>query len=63
MVGGSARACSSGEWPVEHFIRRGNIALYKKYLAEPHTDEERKVVLKLLADKEAQDPPPLPRKS
>lgn len=40
---------------MESFIRRGNIALYKKYLAEPHTDEE--VVLKFLADKEAKDPP------
>jgi hypothetical protein len=42
---------------VENFIRRGNIALYKKHLAKAHTDEESKIVLKLLADEEAKNPP------
>jgi hypothetical protein len=38
---------------VEKFIHRENVALYKKHLTEPHTDAERKVLLRLLADEEA----------
>jgi len=38
---------------VEKFIRRENVTLYKKRLAEPHTDAEHKILLKLLADEEA----------
>ena len=52
---GSARACSSGERPVEKFIQRENVALYKKRLAEPQSGTERKIILKLLADEEAKD--------
>ena len=33
-------------------------ALFKKRLAEPHSDAERDVLLKLLADEEAKEPPP-----
>jgi hypothetical protein len=39
---------------MERFIHDENLALFKKKLADPRlTDEERKVVLKLLADEEA----------
>jgi hypothetical protein len=38
---------------VEKFIQRENVTLYKKRLAEPHTDAEHKILLKLLADEEA----------
>jgi hypothetical protein len=58
---GSARACSSEEPPVEKFIQRENVTLYKKRLAEPQTDGERKIILKLLADEEAKDAPSSPK--
>lgn len=38
---------------MEKFIQRENVTLYRKRLAEPHTDAEHKVLLKLLADEEA----------
>ncbi|BBB96714.1 MULTISPECIES: hypothetical protein [Bradyrhizobium] len=39
---------------MERFIHDENLALFRKKLADPQlTDEERKVVLKLLADEEA----------
>jgi hypothetical protein len=40
---------------VEKFIHRENVALYKKCLSEPHTEAERKVLVKLLADEVAKD--------
>ena len=40
---------------MEKFIQRENVALYKKRLAEPQSDTERKIILKLLADEEAKD--------
>jgi hypothetical protein len=43
---------------VDKFIHRENLALHKKRLTEPHTDAERKVLLKLLAEEEAKYPPP-----
>ena len=43
---------------MENFIRRKNLALFKKRLAEPHSDAEREVLLKLLADEEAKESPP-----
>ena len=46
-----------GERPVEKFIQRENVMLYKKRLAEPQTDSERQIVLKLLADEEAKGQP------
>lgn len=44
---------------MDKFIHRENLALYKSRLAEPHTDAEREVLLKLLAAEEAKYPPPL----
>ena len=38
---------------VEKFIQRENVTLYRKRLAEPHTEAEHKILLKLLADEEA----------
>ena len=38
---------------VEKFIQRENVTLYRKRLAQPHTEAEHKVLLKLLADEEA----------
>lgn len=46
---------------MEKFIHMENLALFKKRLAEPHTDAEREVLLKLLADEKAKEP--LPKKS
>lgn len=43
---------------MEEFIHRENLALFKKRLAEPHSDAEREVLLKLLAEEKAKDPPP-----
>ncbi len=41
---------------MDRFIRRENIALLKKRLTEPHTDAEREVLLKLLAEETAKQP-------
>jgi len=46
---------------VEKFIQRENVALYKKCLSEPHTNAEREVILKLLAEEEAKDMPSRPK--
>lgn len=46
---------------MERFIQRENIANFKKRLAEPHTDAERRIILKLLADEDAKDAPLRPR--
>jgi hypothetical protein len=43
---------------MEKFIHKENLALFKKRLAEPHTDAEREVLLKLLADEKAKEPLP-----
>jgi hypothetical protein len=43
---------------MEKFIHRENLAVFKKRLAEPHTDPEREVLLKLMADEEAKEPRP-----
>lgn len=43
---------------MEKFIHQENLALFKKCLAESHTDAEREVLLRLPADEEAKDPPP-----
>jgi hypothetical protein len=40
---------------VEKYIQRENVILYKKRLAEPHTDAEHRILLKLLADQDARD--------
>jgi hypothetical protein len=43
---------------MEKFIHRENLALFKKRLAESHSDAEREVLLKFLAEEEAKEPPP-----
>ena len=43
---------------MEKFIRRQNLDLFKKRLAEPRTDAEREVLVKLLADEQAKEPLP-----
>ena len=40
---------------MEKVIHRENVALYKKCLGEPHSEAERKVLVKLLADEVAKD--------
>ena len=41
---------------MDRYIHRENLSLFKKRLAEAHTDAEREVLLKLLADEEAKEP-------
>ena len=43
---------------MEEFIDRENLALFKKRLAEHRSDAERVVLMKLLAEEEAKEPPP-----
>jgi hypothetical protein len=42
---------------VENYIRRENLALFKKRLAEARDEAERAVIKKLLAEEEAKDGP------
>jgi hypothetical protein len=48
----------SGSPAMEKYIHRENLTLFKKRLAESHSDAEREVLLKLLADEEAKAPTP-----
>jgi len=43
---------------MEKFIHQQNLALFEKRLAEAHTDGEREVLMKLLRDEQAKEPPP-----
>jgi hypothetical protein len=43
---------------MEEFIHQQNLALFKKRLAEPHTDAEREMLVRLLPDEQAKEPPP-----
>ena len=43
---------------MEKFVHQENLTLLKKRLAEPHTDAEREVLLRLLAEEQAKEPPP-----
>ena len=43
---------------MEKFVHRENLALFRKRLEEPHTEAEREVLLKLLADEEKKEVPP-----
>lgn len=43
---------------MEKFIHRQNLALFKKRLAEPHTDAQREMLMKLLTEEKAKEPPP-----
>ena len=47
-----------GQSIMEDFIHKENLALFNKRLAEPHTDADREVLLKLLADEKAKEPLP-----
>jgi hypothetical protein len=47
----------SGRLAMEKYIHRQNLALFKKRLAEPYSDAEREVLLKLIADEEAKELP------
>jgi hypothetical protein len=40
---------------MDRFIRRQNIELFQKRLSEANTEEQRRVILKLLAEEEAKD--------
>ena len=40
---------------MERYIQRENLSLFKKRLAEPHTDAEREVLMKLLTDEQAKE--------
>jgi len=42
---------------MEKYIHLQNLILFKKRLAEPHSEAEREVLLKLLADEQAKQPP------
>lgn len=43
--------------PMEKFIHQQNLALFRKRLAEPHTDAERETLEKLLTEEKAKVPP------
>ena len=43
---------------MEKYVHRENLSLFKKRLAEPHTDAEREVLMKLLMDEQAKEPLP-----
>jgi len=43
---------------MDKFVHRENLALFKQRLAEAHTEAERDVLLKLLAEEEAREPRP-----
>jgi hypothetical protein len=43
---------------MEKYIHQENLTLFMKRLAEPHSDAEREILLKLLADEEAKEPQP-----
>jgi hypothetical protein len=53
----SSFAHNQGGPPMEKFIHQQNLTLFKKCLAEARTDAEREVLLKLLVDEEAKEPP------
>jgi hypothetical protein len=43
---------------MEKYIHRENLTLFKKRLAESHSEAEREVLLKLLADEKSKEPTP-----
>ena len=42
---------------MEKYIHQQNLALFKKRLAEPYTPAEREVLMELLTDEQAKEPP------
>ena len=45
---------NQGAMDMEKYVHWENVALFKKRLAEAHSDAEREVLLKLLADEEGE---------
>ncbi|MBR0973223.1 MULTISPECIES: hypothetical protein [Bradyrhizobium] len=43
---------------MENYIHKENLALFRKRLAEPHSEILHDTLVKLLADEEAKDRPP-----
>ena len=43
---------------MDEYIHRENLTLFKNRLSEARDDATRQVLLKLLAEEEAKDPPP-----
>ena len=43
---------------METYIHNENLALFKKRLAEPHSEAQHATLVKLLADEKAKDRPP-----
>ena len=43
---------------MEKFVHQESLTLLKKRLAEPRTNAEREVLLRLLAEEQAKEPPP-----
>jgi hypothetical protein len=43
---------------VDQFIHRENLALFRRRLAETHDAAQRQLLLKLLAEEMAKEPPP-----
>jgi hypothetical protein len=43
---------------MDKFIRRENLALFKRRLAEVHDAAQHKILLKLQAEEQAKEPPP-----
>jgi hypothetical protein len=43
---------------MEKYIHGENLTLFKKRIAESHSNAEREVLLRLLAEEEAKEPPP-----
>ena len=42
---------------MERFIHQENLALFRRRLAEPCDDAQRRLLLQLLAEEEAKEPP------
>jgi hypothetical protein len=42
---------------MDKYIHRANLALFRKHLAEAPDDATRQILLKLLAEEEAKEPP------
>jgi len=56
-----ARTAGSAVWSraMDWFIRQQNIERYRRLLAQPADEEQRLQLLKLLAEEEAKDRPPV----
>ena len=61
IIGTIRKLGSDWLWEVTFPGQRANLALFRKKLAEPHTDAEHRILLKLQADEEAKDRPSEPK--